>query len=62
MDPTERCSFKLLNQSIMAAKQVLASLQKNGIGVLENFLSPQVCDQAIKEIDSLILGFTPSPD
>lgn len=46
----------------MAAVAALASLHKHGYALLPNFLSSQVCDQARKEIDKLILGFEPTPD
>lgn len=49
----------ILSQNIIRASQ---HLKKHGYAIIPNFLSPKICDEAIKEIDRLIDTFEPTPE
>lgn len=44
----------------MSVESAIASLKKNGYGIVSRFISPEVCQKAIKEIDRLIMEFEPT--
>lgn len=63
MNQTDYNLFLITMYHPLAQKiqQAAAHLQQHGYAIIPNFISKETCDAAIKEVDTLIDEFQPTP-